>query len=801
MRDIILSSSVLIIAILSIRTLIKGKISARLQYALWLLVVARLVIPGTIGDSPISVQHLVRFSAGAAYETELEAMSAADIDSDSIGAVTVNTDAGISAYLDKNREKDIGNNTNTNINTEQNAQVHVLGNAGGNTETTIKGNTDRGAYDFAAANEKGGLNDIIPSSADTAGITVWRIILYVIWIFGVVITGGYMLLNQIRFARYLAINRKPLQGKNREYRGLKVYTVSGLPSPCLCGRRIYTDSETAEDERKLNHILAHEYCHYRQFDPLWAYVRCILVSVYWFHPLVWAAAYISKRDSEFACDEAALKLLGEKERYEYGRTLLGLVSPATSKLSDIGPLLTVSSGEKGMRERIGRIAGRPKTYMLAGGMVLVLAAVFAVITFTGAGREPLPELAQEGDADAAANGENTQEEVRILAEQAEKVKTEADRLADERKQLERLIEDEKARQDAILQAEEQIRRRMEELAEQKRVMQVSQSVIGLLSSYDERILSRDFNTAGNLPGAMMPRYSDIWSSMHTMGSDAVVGEDAISEGIYYLAGWSGKEWQSRPYSDKPVNEDIISIYGLYTKEYGLRGVKIMVGKGVDKDVNDFDIPWSFVGEKRIGIFETNPEDAAPDGLPRTFVFKQLVPGSEAAYIDRAVEGYELYVCDRYDTGHIELSKIGIEDFVPEVMDRVSCEVDEDEKSLSVAAKSPMPEGVIYTEGLDLPVEFEEIREVIIDPYCIDYWWSENAEDLQMSAAIDIKVASKESGELWHHDLPQINYRIDSDGFGPSREFILGPSTPNIPIPSYTKPWTTLEPARPRNVSL
>lgn len=57
MKEIIVTSSVLILCIILIRKIFKGKISSRLQYALWILVALRLVIPATaqiymtIGDA------------------------------------------------------------------------------------------------------------------------------------------------------------------------------------------------------------------------------------------------------------------------------------------------------------------------------------------------------------------------------------------------------------------------------------------------------------------------------------------------------------------------------------------------------------------------------------------------------------------------------------------------------------------------------------------------------------------------------------------------------------------------------
>ena len=50
------------------------------------------------------------------------------------------------------------------------------------------------------------------------------------------------------------------------------------------------------------------------------------LTVYWFDPLVWAAAAASKADGELACDEAVIEKLDAQGRREYARTLVELAS-------------------------------------------------------------------------------------------------------------------------------------------------------------------------------------------------------------------------------------------------------------------------------------------------------------------------------------------------------------------------------------------------------------------------------------------------------------------------------------------
>ena len=58
MMEVLVSSTVLILALTALRFLLRGRISPRLQYALWLLAALRLLLPGTLAKSPVSVMNV-----------------------------------------------------------------------------------------------------------------------------------------------------------------------------------------------------------------------------------------------------------------------------------------------------------------------------------------------------------------------------------------------------------------------------------------------------------------------------------------------------------------------------------------------------------------------------------------------------------------------------------------------------------------------------------------------------------------------------------------------------------------------
>ena len=72
----------------------------------------------------------------------------------------------------------------------------------------------------------------------------------------------------------------------------------------------------------LRYALLHELTHFRRRD-IWLKALALWVTaLHWFNPLVWVMARAVERDTELACDEAALKALPAGERAAYGRTIL-----------------------------------------------------------------------------------------------------------------------------------------------------------------------------------------------------------------------------------------------------------------------------------------------------------------------------------------------------------------------------------------------------------------------------------------------------------------------------------------------
>ncbi len=125
---------------------------------------------------------------------------------------------------------------------------------------------------------------------------------------------------------------------------------------------------------ELEALLAHELCHVRRRDNLFAAIHMAIEALFWFHPLVWWIGARMVEERERACDEDVLSL-GNQPRV-YADAIVSVC-----RLYAESPLACMAgvSGAN-IRKRIEAIMRNRKTTALSGGRkVLLAAAGLAVI--------------------------------------------------------------------------------------------------------------------------------------------------------------------------------------------------------------------------------------------------------------------------------------------------------------------------------------------------------------------------------------------------------------------------------------
>ena len=124
--------------------------------------------------------------------------------------------------------------------------------------------------------------------------------------------------------------------------------------------RIYLPADT--DQAQLPYILAHEQAHLKRLDHWWKPLAYLLLSVYWFHPLIWVAYHLFCRDLELACDEKVIRDLSLEEKKAYSHALVSC--SLQQRLVLTCPL---AFGEISVKKRVNRILHyqKPALWLLA----------------------------------------------------------------------------------------------------------------------------------------------------------------------------------------------------------------------------------------------------------------------------------------------------------------------------------------------------------------------------------------------------------------------------------------------------
>lgn len=209
--------------------------------------------------------------------------------------------------------------------------------------------------------------------------------LLVLWAIGSVVVFLWESFVNIKFERFLFENRVSVVDESCPY---PVYSVTDLQSSCIFRVKgqagIYLKEAVLKEPEVYQTILSHEICHMKVRDLFWAKLRLFFVAVYWFNPLVWIAAFLSKEDCEMACDERTVALL-KMRKSSYGKILLDEVNTAILKTKDeiFCVATTMVSNGNGLRVRIEHLTARTynKYIQCLIGSVFVLCCI--ILCFWG----------------------------------------------------------------------------------------------------------------------------------------------------------------------------------------------------------------------------------------------------------------------------------------------------------------------------------------------------------------------------------------------------------------------------------
>ncbi|MFZ3129835.1 MAG: M56 family metallopeptidase [Desulfosporosinus sp.] len=344
--------SVLVILLLLVKTVLKTRISARLHYLLWSIVIIGLLLPWT-PHSSFSLYNLTNFEMQKAY----------------LSPVTDNTptfprpgsvDVGLTGEeTDNNLDK---------IAVPQNPRIIL--------------------------NSHESQNPIATSP-------LTHRLLFFIWLMGVAAFVAAIGLVNRRFVRRIqgqsVVNSKLLSAfietKSKLNIRAEIHLIqsTAVTSPSLYGLfrpRLLIPVGILEEfnTEQLRYVFVHELLHFKRKDILVNWVTEGLLFLHWFNPILWYAFYKLREDQEIACDAKTIESIGINDSKEYAYTLIKLAE-SNSRLPKTVSLVGLVGTNSQIRRRITMLKVFRKVPLKWSLLVVTVVAILAFVTLTNAKAE------------------------------------------------------------------------------------------------------------------------------------------------------------------------------------------------------------------------------------------------------------------------------------------------------------------------------------------------------------------------------------------------------------------------------
>ncbi len=337
--EITIYSGIIFAATMLLKKCFKNKLSPRLHYLVWLVLILRLMLPVTL-NSPI---HF--FSVPAAAQNETASQQTVTPSPDGIPGTEAANNPGF--------------------------QIPGLYSQG---------------YPAAGA---------IPSLPVQQSPTFPVVpVMFAVWLAGAVLFLSYFTI--LYFTLRLKIRRnaqppsKKLLSLFEEVKSelgikatIKIVCTYEYGVPALLFPKTVTmpvETLVSMDDEQIRFALCHELTHFRRGDQIMNILLSVLNAIYWFNPFIWLAFRQIRSDMEVACDSMVVKKLAPAQRNRYASLIVSLFArPAPRKIA-----LGMAQGDtkKAAEKRVRGIYMNGKSRISGKLVSILLAAVLFVACFT-----------------------------------------------------------------------------------------------------------------------------------------------------------------------------------------------------------------------------------------------------------------------------------------------------------------------------------------------------------------------------------------------------------------------------------
>lgn len=332
-----LSGSILILILLLLRPVFKERLSKRWQYYIWLVVVARLLLP-------------------FAPETNL------------MGALFQGIDRGIAQteLFTPPMQQDGTSAPEVDLPTGNGATGEMDSPQSGSQEPT-------GTADNPAQN-------ILLVIGQNLWLG-WLVVALILFIRKITIYQSFVKYIRAGCVEVADIDLLERFGKLLEQNGVKtaveLQTNSLISSPLLIGffRPCIVLPSANLSPTDFEYTILHELAHYKRRDMFYKWLVQFTICLHWFNPLTYIMGREISRTCELSCDESVIKKLNAKEQRIYGDTLLNAMG-AGGDYKDSLASVTLTESKELLKERLDAIMIFKKKSLLTVLVSILLTFAF-----------------------------------------------------------------------------------------------------------------------------------------------------------------------------------------------------------------------------------------------------------------------------------------------------------------------------------------------------------------------------------------------------------------------------------------
>lgn len=355
-----LSGTLIGLLLLALRPVTKKYLSKKWNYYIWLIVVARLILPIHFETNLVNDV----FSVLGANQT----VPNAEAESDAYEALTENMQGAVGEA--------------------ESAEIDIIAGADANMQK----------------------KETVKPAVSTEGQLFFPY-LSLIWFFGMLLSFFIKVNDYRNFKAYIMADcRKVTDEKitvllEKVRKNLKVgehvslYTNPLAASPAIIGIRepFVILPENGIDEKQLPFVLHHELIHLKRKDLWYKWLFQLVLCIHWFNPFLYLFNKKLNMDCELSCDEKVVSMLEEQERRIYGNVLLDAAELKNRYKNNVLST-TLVEDKKNLKERLSGIIHYKKetpVLLLISLGIFAAVGIFAVIAGVATGTESV-EQKQDG---------------------------------------------------------------------------------------------------------------------------------------------------------------------------------------------------------------------------------------------------------------------------------------------------------------------------------------------------------------------------------------------------------------------